>query len=101
MVISYFGANMGNINTFACSTIQLQVVTSPQGINVRGFPNILVSSLKYLGAELKSIFWLTVLDIACERRRISGCRDSLRRKIMCGENLDSRKYVCIRRLCLT
>ena len=31
-----------------------------------------------------------VFKVACERRRISGCR----------ENLDSRKYVCVRRLCL-
>ena len=32
--------------------------------------------------------------LACERRRISGCQDS----IFGGENLDSRKYVCVRRL---
>ena len=36
-------------------------MTSPQKINRRGFPNILVSSLKYLGAELNSISWLTSL----------------------------------------
>ena len=51
------------------------------------------SSLHTHHVNVQVMYKCALSPLACERRRISGCRDSLR-----GENLDSRKYVCVRRL---
>ena len=82
--------NLYRCGRFLLTIITQQIKNARPSLFVKQIGDAVASENLVLASEIRPV----TSHLACERRRISGCRDSLRRKM----NLDSRKYVCVRRL---